>query len=162
MALILLIISNFYRLFFIGTVPSTLSTIDIVITPTFLSFFLVHWQDSSICFSFHFLLFLFRVQPERQNSLDGKFFFLFFLLTLVLVVWPRLSDPLYLKTPKNFMHLIFLEGFWFGHMLFAWMVKFQSLASESPPPIVPSTVFLSCKFDAFVYDVTNHFIYVPT
>ena len=38
---------------------------------------------------------------------------------------------LYLKIPENFMHLILLDGFWFVHIPFGSMVKFQFLAQFS-------------------------------
>ena len=64
---------------------------------------LVFWQGTSIYLSFHFL---FSGVWKRQNPLHDKFFS--YWLTLGLVVWPRLGDPLVSQNPREFYASHFL------------------------------------------------------
>ena len=47
-------------------------------------------------------------QPERQCPLFGMFFFFFILLSLALVVWPRLDEPFVSQNPREFCASHFL------------------------------------------------------
>ena len=51
-----------------------------------------------------------------------------------------------IKIPKNFMRLILEDGFWFMHISFRNMVKFQFLAQfpvdHLPHPVVSSLILL--------------------
>ena len=64
--------------------------------------------------NFSFPSFLLCGEPGRQSPLIGRFSFLLLL-------------SLYLKIPKNFMRLIFLDGFLVGYIPFVRMVIFKLL-----------------------------------
>ena len=76
------------------------NTIVTTVTFMFHSFFPIPLQGSDICRSFRLPSVLPSDQPERQSLLLGKFsfffFFSFFWLSLGLVVWPWLNDPIVL------------------------------------------------------------------
>ena len=73
-------ISNFFSLLSkpLGIVPSTLTTIGVVVT--FMSHGYFSFLEESICLSFRLLLFSLCASSGSQNILDGKFFVGFFLL----------------------------------------------------------------------------------
>ena len=75
---------------FLGTIPSTPTTIGITVTFMFRSFF-----------SFHFLLFSLCDLLERQN-LWGGMFSVSSKLALSLVFWPRLGNPVVSQNPREF------------------------------------------------------------
>ena len=62
---------------------------------------------------------------------------------------------------KNFSSLIFSDRFWFVHISFGCMDKFQSPSQFSvvnfSHPVPPSLEFILCLFTAFVYYLINYF-----
>ena len=51
----------------------------------------------------------------------------------------------------NFKHLILQDRFWFVHILFSWMVKFQSLAKFSEDHFAHPVIFLASFSMVFVW-----------
>ena len=102
--------------------------------------FLVLWQGSSICQSFHFLWFSLSGLLVHQNLLNAKFFF----LVNYHQVWSSGRDKvaihLYLKIPEYFKRLIFSDGFCFVHKPFGSKYGQNSISCAilSWPPFSPS------------------------
>ena len=98
------------------------------------------WQDIGIYLSIYFLL-----------------------LSLWSAETTKSSDRAWLIS-ENVTHLIFLDRFWFVHILFVSMVKFESLAlfpvDHLSHPVMPSLVFLFWQFAKFLHNVINRFIFV--
>ena len=143
----------------LGTVPSALVTSGITVILVFhtslsnlanspyLSLFpraliLTMWSDGVCRRSIKrtFLSFYF---------VSSFFLFLFFFFFLIIARSVLVAEIcLYLKIPENFMRLILLERFWFVHIPFGRMVKFQFLAhfpvdQLSHPIISSNELFLS-------------------
>ena len=72
----------------------------------------------------------------------------------------------YLKIPKKFVRLIFLDGFCVVHLLFVRMGKFKLLAQfpvdHLAYPVVSSLILSLHKFTAFAYYVIDRFVSVIT
>ena len=139
------------RVFFarpLGTIPNAPITIGITVPLMFQSIFSFSATSRylfTFSLSFFFLL--------RRRLLKAKFtwsqvLFFSWWLTKGLVFWLRLGDPFYLKIPEKFMSFIFLDGLWFAHILFGFMVKFKSLAQfpvdHLSRPVMPSLVLFWC------------------
>ena len=105
--------------------------------------FMFHSSRDLSFFSLSFNLTLWSAMTAK--SIIGKVHFFFFLLSLSLIIWPRLSDLFYLKIPENFMCLILLGGFRFAHIPLVRMVKFKLLAQfpvdRLPHLVVSYTLF---------------------
>ena len=66
---------------------------------------------------------------------------------------------MYLEIPENLMCLLLKDRFWFVHIPFGSMIKFQSLAQFPADHLLDPVVYnLLCKFATFVYYVINRFI----
>ena len=89
-------------------------------------------------FHFHLL--------KQQNSIDNKFFVFVLLKTRSdLLAWMGVIH-LYLQILQNFMCFILNSRFWFVHIPFISMLKFQSIAQfpvgHLPQSIIPVFLFL--------------------
>ena len=108
---------------FLGVIPSTPITIGIIVTFLFYSF-LVLKLGLRTYLSFYFLLFL------LCDLLFGWFYF-FCLLSLGQVIRPRLGNLIVSQNPKEFVHLILLDGFRIMLIPLVLMIKFKFLAQFS-------------------------------
>ena len=141
------------------TVPSAQFTIGIIVTFMFHSFFssslarFMYYSLSSLSFSFTLWSAGKANSTIRQVlfSFFFSFFFFFFFfcwLSLCLVVWPKLNDPLYLKIPEKFLHLIFYGFVGVGHKPFVRMAKFILLAqfpvNHFPYPVLFAFALTYC------------------
>ena len=111
-----------------------------------------------LSFFFYFLL--------KDSKIRETLGFLLFLNYHL--VWCSGRDEgiiLYLKINENFMHLILQHGFWFVHIPFCSMIKFQFLAQflvdNLSHPHVLSFIFFWCYFATFTY-VINSFVSITT
>ena len=80
--------------------------------------------------------------------------------------YATLGDRLYLKISENLMHFILQEGFWFVHIPFYSMIKFQFLiqfpVDHLPCPFVSSLILSLHEFATFAYYVINRFLSIIT
>ena len=135
-------------------------TIYITIKLMFYSFFsfLARYK-----YLFILSLFLFSLW-KRQNPLDDWFSRFFFFFFFFFVNYHKVWSSLYLKIQKNFPSFIFLDRFWFVHILSSSMVKIQSLAqfpmNPLSHPVVPCLVLFWGLFGIFTYNVINRFIFL--
>ena len=103
-----------------------------------------------------------------HNSACSLLFFFFFFFDY-LKVWSSGRDKmicLHLKIPLESVRLILQDRFWFAHIPFGSMVKFQFLAQITvdllPHPVVSSLTLFLCKFVAFVYYAISSFVSITT
>ena len=119
----------------------------------FHSFF--NFQAKSRYVSFFLLSFNFTLWSGRQQSSQFcKFSFLLLLLLLLLVImrsgrlWSVRWSVCTLKTPEEFVRLIFQNRFWAVHIPVVRMVKFNFLAQfpvdHLAHPVVPSFILFLC------------------
>ena len=127
MVLILPLISSFDLLsIHLRTVPSTPTTLGITVILMFFRFFLNSQARSKYCYIFSLSL-IFNLWSEWKNLLYGKFSFF---LNFFIKVWSSDRDSvirLNLKIQENFVHLILWGRFWFVHILFFSIARFQFL-----------------------------------
>ena len=149
MVLILLLISSSSSLFsrFWETVPSVPTKISIIITFEFYNFSAVR-KGKNICWYFYFSLFSLCCLLEWWTLLDDNFF----LLVNSGKIWSSDLDwkiYLYLQIPGNFVHHIFLDRFWFVHILFE---KVQFLIQR-----IIFQLTHNCSAISFVIDWFNYY-----
>ena len=139
MVSILLQFSDFSSLF--SRLLSAPFTIGIIV--------IFHWFFRSHARSKYFSTFHFHSVVHRDRN------FHYLASSVILVnydfVWFSYCDSMirfYLKIPANFMHLLFLDKFWFMHIPFVSMVKFLFLAlfpvDHFSFPVILSLVILLC------------------
>ena len=126
-------------------------TFDIPTTFIFRSFFFSFVAWSSINLSFRFL-WLWSPGTPKLTILQVL---LFFSGLLVKIRWS-------VSISENLMHFIFEGGFWFAHILFGTVVKFQFLVPFSVDPlpclILYCIIIFLRSFATFAYDVINCFV----
>ena len=95
-----------------------------------------------------------------------SFFFFFFFFFLLIITWSGLLTEIRLSicVPENLMHLILKERFWFVHIPFRRIVKFQIFpqfpADHIFYPVASSLLLLLRWCDSFAYNVIYRFVFV--
>ena len=149
------LISNFsspFKTKLLEIVPN----VQITIAITLFHIFLVLWQVLSTYLSIRFLWFFTlwyagTAKSTHRLLLCSFFLFLFFFSTLALIFWPglRWSIRSYLRMSENFARPIRKDGFWFVHIRFGNMDKFQFFWHNFPWITFPTQSSLR-HFFAFV------------
>ena len=130
----------------LGNVPSVAITIGITVTFMFHNFFffLVLWQDLVSLFVY-FDLKLYGL-PGRQSQLVSRLsfsfsFFFFFLITTMSDLLAGIRRSICISTSQKILCVFLCDGFWFVHIPFGNMIKFQFLAQFPMDPLPHPVMF---------------------